>query len=233
MSIGGGLRYPGATVEEPSIFTLYGDGRAIYTTRALTNPDTTGRSDLWQAKLTPDQVASLLEFALVTSGLAVARGHYNGEIPVADAPTTTFEARVGNAIKTVSVYYLDYTEEPVPDAEARRRFGGLAEELMQFDERVQSGEVESFGAFEPQAYLLTLDSPFGPEQPARAWPWDDLKLVDFSVEQGGLRTTAIDAAQAKRLADPINSVSDNLVLAAPDGTSHLVRIRPLLPDQLP
>lgn len=31
MSVGGGLRYPGATLEEAPVFSLYDDGRVIYT----------------------------------------------------------------------------------------------------------------------------------------------------------------------------------------------------------
>jgi hypothetical protein len=89
------------------------------------------------------------------------------------------------------------------------------------------------GRFEPEAYLVTLDQPFGPEQQPRDWPWADLAPGDFRLAQAGWRQAVITRAQAVRLGDPLNSLPDNLVVRAPDGALYLLRIRPLLPDELP
>jgi hypothetical protein len=57
ISVGGGLRYPGATVEEPPAFTLYGDGRVIYATPRQVEHWT--RYDLFRAQMTEEQVGAL------------------------------------------------------------------------------------------------------------------------------------------------------------------------------
>jgi hypothetical protein len=233
MTVGGGLRYPGATVEPPPLFTLYGDGLLLYTVIADV-PDSvlSIRYELVQARLTADQSAALIEFALTDGGLATARAVYS-DVPVADDVTTTFLIRLGSTSKAVAVYALGYDGPDVPDREARRQFERLADELREFGGRVGAGEVEGLGAFEPEAYEVTLDRPIHEEIVAVPWPWPDLAPRDFVQVNGGLSQAVITQAQAARLSDPVNDVTDDLVLAGPDGVDYLVRIRPLLPDQVP
>jgi hypothetical protein len=233
MTVGGGLRYPGATVEAPPLFTLYGDGLVLYTVIADV-PDSilSVRYELLQARLTAEQSAALIDFALSEGGLATARALY-ADVPVADDLTTTFLVRLGSVSKTVAVYALGYNGPDVPDREARRSFERLADELHEFGSRVGSGEVEGLGAFEPDAYEVTLDDPIHEEIVALPWPWPDLAPRDFVQANGGWRQAVITHGQAARLSDPVNDVTDDLVLAGPDGASYLVRIRPLLPDQVP
>lgn len=232
MSVGGGLRYPGATVEEPPIFTLYGDGLVIYAAPAPPQRDLAARYDLHQARLDDAQIAALVEFALDDAGLAAARDYY-GEVPIADDVTTTFEIQGAGFDKTVAVYALGYSGDGTPDLGARGRFQSLADQLRGFKALVESGEAIGLGAFEPEAYRVTLDQPFGPDAEPRDWPWPDLMLGDFKPTQGGWQTAVVSPDQAKTLADPVNSAPDNLVVRAPDSENYLVRIRPLLPDEVP
>ena len=234
MSVGGGLRYPGATLEEPPRFTLYGDGRVIYTMPAPAHPERSARFDLHQARLDEAQMGSLLQFALGDAGLAVARARY-ADVPIADDATTTFEIHGGGFDKTVAVYALGYTEEGVPDLQARARLQALADQLAGFGELVAQGGAVDLGSFEPAAYQVTLDQPFGPLVDKRpiAWPWLDLTLEDFGHTQAGWWTAIVTADHAKQLADPVNTAPDDLVVLAPDDNEYLLRIRPLLPDELP
>jgi hypothetical protein len=229
---GGGLRYPGATVEEPPFFTLYGDGRVIYTTPSDDAPDDTYRLDLWQAQLNSEQMSALMSFALDEGGLASARERYEYD-GIADAGTTWFDLRIDGVSKTVAVYALGYVDEDVPDLEMRARFDRLATELRQFANQVASGEAEDLGRYMPEAYLVTLDRPFGPmaDKPRLPWPWDDVDPADFTIGEAGYRQAVITAEQAGELAAEINSLPDDLIVG--NGERYLVRIRPLLPDQIP
>lgn len=173
----------------------------------------------------------MLEYALHDAGLATARDHY-ADIPLADGLTTTFEIHAGGLDKSVAVYALDYSGAGARDLQARAGFTALADRLSGFRLRVIRHEVLDLGPFEPNAYLLTLDQPFNPDTQTVDWPWPDLMLDDFERTQGGWWTAIVTAEQAKELADPVNSVPNDVVVRAPDGSDYLVRIRPLLPDEL-
>jgi hypothetical protein len=230
MSITGGLRYPGATVESPPTFTLYGDGRVIYVIEHA-RPDDSPAIELRQARLTEEQMAALVENALGPGGLATAREHY-GDVPIADDVTTNFEIHAFGVDKTVSVYALDYTGDEVPDGAARATFRGLADALRAFGSEVEVGNAEDLGAFEPEAYRVTLDQPFGPlETTAEDWPWDDLQPEDFQLE-GGYLVRTVTPAQAAAIADPPTATPNDIVVHGPDGRDYLIRVRPLLPDEV-
>ncbi len=231
MAISGGLRYPGATVESPPAFTLYGDGRVIYSIQRP-RPDGSTLTELRQARLTEEQIATMVENALGPGGLAAARVWY-ADVPIADDVTTNFEVHAGGVDKTVAVYALGYSEEGMPDAAARLAFEGLAQALRGFGAEVAAGNAEDLGPFEPQAYRVTLDDPFGPMEANREWPWQDLEPADFQLDNSGFRTRILTAEQATAISDPPMSAPDGVVVRAPDGAEYLVRLLALLPDQLP
>ena len=124
-----------------------------------------------------------------------------------DALSTTFDFLVDGVIKTVGVTALGYHEPDVPDQEMRARLETLARELDQFDALVQSGEVESLGAYNPQAYRVTLGSPLEPELPGEPWPWSDLQLSDFDAPEGNPPRLVVTADQAAHAASGVKKTS--------------------------
>jgi hypothetical protein len=229
MAVIGGLRYPGATVEAPPTFTLYGDGRVIYTIERPRQDDSPA-IELRQARLTEEQIAALVENALGPGGLATAREHY-GDVPLADDVTTVFEVHAHGVDQTVAVYALGYSGDDVPDTAARVAFRELAEGLVNFGAEVSAGNVEDLGAFEPETYRVTLDEPFGELQADRDWPWDDLEPADFEFQRGYL-VRVVTAEQAAAISDPPTAAPNDIVIVAPDRNEYLVRVRALLPDEV-
>lgn len=234
MSVGGGLIYPGYTMQSPPRFTLYGDGRVMYAQSM--GAGTVTSVEIRQARLTEEQVDQLLVAALVDGGLATASGHYSGG-PYADDVTTTFEIHAAGIDKSVSVYGLGHEDESVPNLAIRRQMAELERRLETFGAEVAAGRVEDLGVYEPEAYLVTLDTPIQRAEthqgPGREWPWDHIQPTDFILDATGFRTRVMSAEDARQLSDPPTSAPRDIILAAPDGNRHLVRIRPLLPDEIP
>lgn len=229
MTVAGGLPYPGDTVEEPARFTLYGDGHVIY---LVLSQSSETAFELRHAQLSEGKMATQLEFALREGGLATAREHYTTfDEPIYDAGTTVFEINAVGFDKTVSVYALGW-DGTNPDQDARARFLGLERELDYRDE-VASGEATDLGAYRPEAYRLTLDNPFGPLIANTEWPWTNLDPATIALNSDGDRVGAITPEQAAELAVPPESAPDTIVATGPDGVDYLIRIRPLLPDELP
>jgi hypothetical protein len=231
MSVGGGLRYPGATVELPPYFTLYGDGRVIYL--RWTTKGTETSVEIQMARATDEQIDQLLVGALDDGGLATASGHYS-EGPFADDVTTTFQIHAAGIDKSVSVYGLGHEEEGVPDLAIRRQMAELKTRLGSFDTDVAAGRVEDLGGFEPEWYRVTLDHPW-PELEAttREWPWHDLEPDDFRSDLNGFPVHSLTEEQAALIAEPPMSAPDDVVMRGPNGIEYLIRLVALLPDQVP
>jgi hypothetical protein len=233
MSTGGGLLYPGDTVEPPPEFSLYSDGHVIYS-RSIRNGTATS-VEMGHGRFRADQVTALLQDAMGPGGLAVARAS-DRDAPIFDAGTVNFEIHAGGVDKVVSVYALGFEEGvPAADVANRRALAALAERLRGVEADAAAGRIDDLGSYEPEAYLLTLDQPIHDASPSeRPWPWEDLEPSFFDVTGGGDRAEIITPQQARLFWDPPTSVPVDQVLESPDGaTRYLVRIRPLLPDQIP
>ncbi|OFW54752.1 MAG: hypothetical protein A2146_01245 [Actinobacteria bacterium RBG_16_67_10] len=227
MSSGGGLPYYiGPTYTRPPQFTLYGDGRVIYLVVGDQPPL------LRQARLSEDQVGALLEYALGEAGLAMARAQYD-EPGIYDVGTTRFVINAGGFNKSVAVYALGFYREDGPDQEARHAFEALAEKLDGFGEDVAAGNVVDLGEFTPSAYGVTLDRRFGPEVTGRApWPWADLQPADFGpVKEMGSADRIVDTEHGAAVL--ALGIWDALIVTGPDDVIYQIKIRPLLPDELP
>ena len=222
---------PGMTVETPPRFTLYRDGLAIFVDYSKSTADNP-HFRLRHAQLSTEQIDSLLRFALEDGGLREARTTYT-EAPVTDAGNTIFEIHGNGVDKRVSAYAIGHTSETDPDATVLAKLELLASRLEDFASDVASGKAEDLGDYHPEAFLVTLDSPVGPApnpRTVREWPWDDLQLSDFLSQSGQARQLTPDLTNA--IANPPLAAENNVLVAGADGAVYLVRLRPLMPDQV-
>src|SRR5574340_785540 len=216
-----------AALDQVPLFSLFGDGTAVYATQAA--EVASGRPPLLRARLSADQIDALLAFALDAGGLRAARPSY--DLPgVADAPTTTFTVDAGAVEKTVRVYALGIPGPAATDDAARSEFVRLADKLSDFAAVVADGQATDAGEYLPQAYRAYL-LPGQASGPMRDWPWPELAPADFTArDESGLPSHPLSAAQALRLVATPGSGSSVLVVG-PDRAPYLVVLIPLLPDQ--
>lgn len=218
-------------------FTLYGDGTIVFRDAnwmpaPVENGGPTTYPPLRTAKLTEEQIQSLLEFAITEGGLAVARERYDNPM-IADAGTTTFTINAGGVEKTVQAYALGLDAEPGPDSNVKASLVKLAERLRAFD---QGGAIPT-DEYQPQAFRGALWEVGPGAGPANPWPWADLEPSDFVVpgepNAFGFPTRNLSDAelQALGLGTPTGAVS-GLQLAGPDGKIYGFALRPLLPDEI-
>jgi hypothetical protein len=224
MSVGGGLPNPALTFEDPPRFTLYGDGRIIHTV-AHESDDGTFTSEQRLAQLPEDRLGALLALALGPGGLATAKDSYR-DVEVFDAVTTIFEIHAGGTDKTVFVYALGLADETAPSRCDRTAFKGLQGRI---DEA--AAEAADLGPFEPTAYRVTIATPFGDAEPNADWPWPDLRPTDFEPAGGPNRVRIVNAEQGAIVTNL--GITHDLIMTAPDGDNYMIRIRPLLPDEVP
>jgi hypothetical protein len=228
----GGFLWPGTTLDVAPTFTLYGDGTVIYTAdEALGGNDP--RRGLRVARMTEEQVAALIAFALGAGGLAEAAEAYT-DVPVADATGITFTIDAAGISKTVGVYALgEGLDEPGPETAHRQRFLRLFELLASFGDEVARGNATDAGAYEPEAYRVTLfPDEFDELQVTGDWPWEDLEPADFQRDRSGFGVGTVTPAQAEALSKVAGGDMGEPVVVGPDGVQYLIRFRPLLPDEI-
>jgi len=223
--------YPGQTVEPPAAFTLFGDRTAVFVSRQVFGANST-QLELSKAQLSTEQANELIAFALDEGGLASARAHYPGP-PISDAENSVFELHVDGNDKVVTAYALNPDGEDEPD---RVALAGLEARLENFEAEVATGGATSLGEFLPEAYLVTLGKLFGPEpgpDVTRPWPWEDLSPDDFTGRNAdGERTRQMTADQAAKIAESPLSAPNDYYVVDPGGGYALIRLRPLLPDEV-
>jgi hypothetical protein len=229
----GGHLYPGTTLDVPATFTLYGNGAVIYATDEELGGSGVGHG-LRVAQMNEEQTDSLVSFALGPGGLADAADRYD-DVPIADALTVRFDVDGAGVTKTVSVYALGDEMGPTPETRHREKFALLADLLTNFGDQVARGNATDVGSYDAEAYRVTLfPDEFGEFRASAGWPWPDLEPADFERDQSGFLRRIITPQHAALAADlPIvEEVGDAIVLGA-DDVKYLIRLRPLLPDELP
>jgi hypothetical protein len=237
LSEGGGFSMPGFSAGETPIFTLYGDGLVVF--QGVEPPEwgpdgTIVPAPMRTARLAPDQVQSLLEFALIQGGLATARPKYDNPM-IADAPTATFEIHVDGLDKTVSVYALGLDAEPgQPDSAIKTAMVKLADRLRDFDH----GGAFGSETYVPEAYRGVVFEA-GPVENVvvKPWPWPTLSPADFvrpadpnhpvGFPHRTLTPEEAAAVGFERFEGGLNQV----YLEGPDGKTYLFVLRPLLPGE--
>jgi hypothetical protein len=232
---GGGFVAPGFLVTEAPQFSLYGDGTAIFRDDAASQPDPIGavvRKPPYMAiRLTEEQVQALLAFAVGPGGLGIARAQY--ELPVVDAPTTTFTIIAGGTRKTVSVNGLgigiDVSSNP--DAPVLAELAHLRTRLAGFGSAV--GDEQPWA---PDRYrgILSTDS----FNPPVAWPWDDITPPDIVQAAGQdappFPIRSMTPAEVAVLGIPGlegGATGFSFRSPFPAGILYSFSVRPLLPDE--
>jgi hypothetical protein len=65
------------------------------------------------------------------------------------------------------------------------------------------------------------------------WPWEDLAPADFKSDQSGFLTRIVTRAQAEIAIDvPVSAEIGDPIVVGPDDVRYLIRVRPLLPDEV-
>jgi hypothetical protein len=232
---GGGFVMPAYTAAQAPAFTLYGDGTLIFRPVKADPLPAVGSVMPFQpfrtAKMSEDQIQSLLDHALNEGGLGAARAEYM-DMQVSDASTAVFTVNAGGLAKTVSVYALGLDSPDVPDLQIRKALATLRDRLLDID---QGGTVKT-DVYAPDRYraILLEGQPGAPDQ--RAWPWPEVKPAEF-VSNGDpnampLPARVMTAAEIEALGiKPFEGGFVGLPLAGPgDGKFYGLSVRPLLPD---
>lgn len=212
-----GAPLQGITVGRPALFSLYGDGRAIYVV------GDGYRFELRHAQLSGEQVQALLSDALGPGGLAEALWTYDD---VMFESTHVFEIHAEGITKQVTVIGLGFEDSEVPSAGIRAKLNWLAERLTKFDAEIAGGGASGLGRYEPEAYRGALYPPYVEDLTANAdWPWPEV-LPSELIPSG-----VLTAAQGRAVLDL--EIGQNLIARGPDGQLYQITVRPLLPEEVP
>ncbi|TAJ99807.1 MAG: hypothetical protein EPO36_10645 [Chloroflexota bacterium] len=212
------------------IFTLYGDGTVIFKDGSAVpppDPDGIGRLPVFRtAQLGEDEIQAFLGFAVAEGGLGVAGPQYTG--PGADLPTSVFTIDAGGQRKTVSVTGIGMEPEPGPDSRILQALARLGEKVRNF-----GPEVDDETDWSPDRWrgILTPDA----ADPPHDWPWPGIPPADFveRPEPGAPRfpIRTMSPADIEALGFAAGGGFSGLSLEGPDGTTYLLALRPLLPDE--
>jgi len=185
------------------------------------------------ARLSEDQVQSLLAFALRDGGLALARESYQNNM-VADAATAIFEIHADGDSKTVSAYALGIEGQPGPDRAILQALAALATRLRDFDQ----GGTLATAPYQPARYRATLLDAEGVQGVrVRDWPWAALTPSDFAsaadpnAPRQAVRVLSPDEVATIGIDKPEGGIQAGLYLRGPDGRTYSLALRPLLPDE--
>jgi hypothetical protein len=217
-------------------FTLYGDGTVVF--QRLSNEPPGGApgqpfagEPLRIARLAPEQIQQLLEFALRDGGLAAARLRYDNPF-LADGSTAVFTLNVNGAEKKVEVMGLGFDDQPGPDSAIKASMVGLAERLRDFD---QGGTLAS-EPYVPERYrgVLFEAGPIEGVVP-RPWPWAGVGADTFALPQDPnvlqTRTRELSPEEVAELGIDGSEGGIQGLYVTVDDAIYSVVVRPLLPDE--
>jgi len=241
---GGGFVMPAFALMQTPYFSLYGDGTVVYWPASAPFPEQQPGQPLRftrlrVAKMSEEQVQALLRDALGEGGLGVAKPRYENQ-QVADAPTALFTVNADGRQKTVSAYALGFgaadPANPIPDEEIVAALAAFAERLRDFDREVAKGNAVDVGLYRPDRFRASLLEGAFVDGPVRPWPWPTFGPEAFTVadETSGLgfASKVLGGLDLSLLGveDPEGGLS-GIGLRAPNGTTYVLSLRPLLPDE--
>jgi hypothetical protein len=238
---GGGFVAPGFLITEAPWFTLYGDGTTIFRDPTTAPPAGIGpvaRSAPFLAvRLSEEQVQSLLQFAIGAGGLGLARDEY--QLPVADAPTTTFTLQAGGLHRRVSVNGLGISvnQPGSRDTQILLQLAALRAHLGGF-----ASAVDGEQPWLPDRYRgVLMENVGGDASGAVNWPWPAIEVSDFTrdgeASSRQFPTRVMTPAEVAALAvGDLEGGATGFVLrrppATPVGPPYLFGLRVLLPDEI-
>jgi hypothetical protein len=229
---GGGFVGPGVILTQAPQFTLCGDGTVIFRDPSTPAPSPIGAVQplppFTTARLSEEQIQTLLKFAVGPGGLGIARAHYDPG-NVADAGTTTFTLSAGGLTKTVSAVALGMQDASNPDAPMLAALAALRDRLVGFADEIGWGRTWS-----PDRYRAILTD--GGVNAAVPWPWRSIAETDFTPssdpDRPSLPTRVLSRGEVDELGlKGIEGGFQGLVVAAPSGKIYSLALRPLFPDE--
>lgn len=232
MRTGGGFVPVEAVFGALPEFTLFADGRVL-----VVGPTTLE----YPGAALPNLVTTTLDDAGVQAAVdaAVKAGVGDkvdfGNLPVADAPTTTFTLRKDGRVVTSEVYALGFEDAPMlagAQRENRRRFSELAERLRHFGATAS----EPYRADAVSVLVTPYPEP-APGDPApvpapatAAWPLGDLGAG--GAEMFGGRCLGFAGADAARVLDAAAAARSNTRWTSA-GKAWALTFRPDFPGTTP
>lgn len=248
-SAGGGLLPPSAGLVEMPNVSIYGDGRLVRLGAHGGGPRDPLLPELFEARITPDGMARILEAAAAAGVLGPDR-HY--ELPgVYDLWTVRFTVTADGITHRVSAYALGFADEerlaPVGEMDARRRLDTFYGQLVDLRAWLPSEAIGPDAAHEPAetrvfvTRLVDWSTGVGSATPAPVSPRPDQEVRDWPL-----------SAPPELFGDPVGRSAEgwNCSVVGPDGVGalgletatwdtrwqadgHLYQVvaRPLLPDE--
>jgi hypothetical protein len=237
---GGGFVAPSFALRQVPQFTLLADGRVITQGPQITIYPGPALPNLLARSLTPEGVQAIVDAAR-EAGLDGPDHAYDRQT-VADAPTTTFTFVEGSRTHVISVYALDVGGAPIADAggsdevQARRALSEFRSKLFDLERWLPAGFVGPESTFEAHAIRVYVQEPATSDrtlaQEPIDWPLAE-PLATFGLpvpDQPALRCGTVGGDDLDTLR-PRFEQSNELTPWRSDGTSYMLILRPLLPDE--
>jgi hypothetical protein len=223
------MPYPGMTILPPPVFTLYGDGLAVFTvSQEPYFPDRPLVME--QTRLSEAQVNELLRDALDVGGLAAAEGSYDFS-DTSEQLFSTFTIDSGAVAKSVSTYGLgEFEASPSRDRAVHDALNALAIRLRTIESAANDLGLDT-SVYEPDAYEATLSVPFHELEANADWPWPELAPADFGTAPDGNLIRNVTPAQAAIVFE--RGGQPGFIATAPTGVDYVFHLDVLLPDQRP
>ena len=234
VAVGGGFVMPQYQLSQIPMFSLYGDGTAIFTGPQIAIYPPPALPPILAERLTGSGMQKVLEAAR-DAGL-FADASYTDFCGVADVGTTTFTTNAEGAQHVVSVYALGMegcTDHPTERATLAAFLGKLT------DLSWLEAEMDTVGPIGPFAFssLAVLVDPYAPyddptlPQQEVAWPLTS-SLASFGEPTSGLETRCgvVSGADLEALR-PLLDTGNQMTPWTSDGERWHLTFRPLLPDE--
>jgi hypothetical protein len=249
VELAGGFVPVAFTISSLPQFSLYGDGRAVFTGPMIEIFPSPALPNLRQVVLTEAGIQQVLAAAR-DSGLLDGDKEYTNDM-IADAATTVFTVNAGGKTTTVTAYALGLGDNPRWTAEERAAIAKLQEfanETLDVAFWLDPANLASGDEAYPIERLQVLAEPIAPSmatpevsddptenQPPTDWPLstpiaEALPITDLfgpdlnftcGVITGADAATLLAAAQQANVLTPWVS----------EGNSYILWFRPLLPDE--
>lgn len=236
VSTGGGLVPVEFNLTQVPEFSLYGDGRVVVTGPVIAIYPGPALPNLQTAVISEKAVQAVLAAAQATRLLDPAFDW--GQLPIADAATTTIVISAKGGTYRSEIYALGMNEAPGLSADQENARADVSDflakltDLTTFEPNPLTWEPYSYAAL--AVYSTPLDPGATPNpdvQPNRlAWPLGDLASLGEAVAPEGYRRAVVTGQDLKALQAVLPQATQITVWES-GGKEYQVHFRPLLPDE--